>query len=113
MIIEINSLKDIPLDKTVIIQFYADWCEPCHKISVYYENYTKLPIFSSIIFMKNNIKNIDLAEYFKIDSLPTIIFIKNGEIYAKLEEFNPSLLSSYTVNLLSFSPIGKLPKIIP
>ena len=66
-------------DKTVIIDFYADWCGPCKMFS---------PIIESVAQKNENIKvvkvNVDeaqeLAIKYQVASIPTVIVIKNGEV---------------------------------
>ena len=65
--------------KTVLIDFYADWCGPCKMMS---------PIVDEIAEEIPNITvgkiNVDaetaLASEFGIISIPTFVVIKNGEI---------------------------------
>ena len=69
-------------DKTVILDFYADWCGPCKKMK---------PIVEAIAEENTNIKlgtiNVDdspeLAAKFKIMSIPTLVVMKNGVETAK------------------------------
>ena len=64
-------------EKTVLIDFYADWCGPCQILS---------PIVEQIATENNNIKvckiNVDeeqnLAIKYEIMSIPTLVVIKNG-----------------------------------
>lgn len=67
-------------DKPVIVDFYADWCNPCKIQS---------PIVDSIAEEQGDkIKvgkvNVDeapeLADKYEVMSIPTIIIFKNGEI---------------------------------
>lgn len=65
-------------NKTVLIDFYADWCGPCKVFS---------PIVESVAQENENIKvvkvNVDneqeLAIIYQIMSLPTVVVIKNGQ----------------------------------
>ena len=65
-------------DKTVLIDFYADWCEPCKIMT---------PIIEMIAEEKENIKVVkidvdtetDLASKYGAYSIPTFVVIKNGE----------------------------------
>ena len=67
-------------DKLVLIDFFATWCGPCKmlapvisEISNKYSNTVKV--------CKVNVdENQDLALKYNISSVPTIIFLKNGEI---------------------------------
>lgn len=88
MIIQIKSSADfeqevLKSDKPVIVDFYADWCGPCKMLS---------PIIDEIADEKNDqIKvckvnvdeNSELAQKYSVQSIPTIISFKNGDIYKK------------------------------
>ncbi len=66
-------------EKTVLLDFYADWCNPCRMVS---------PIVDEIaqenpqyLVGKINVDNEqDFAQLFGIMSIPTLIVMKNGEI---------------------------------
>lgn len=71
---EIKSSK-----KTVLLDFYAEWCGPCRMVS---------PIIDEIAqenphYLVGQI-NVDneqaLAQSFGVMSIPTLIVMKNGEI---------------------------------
>ena len=65
-------------DKTVLIDFYADWCAPCKMLS---------PIIEGVAEENNDIKvakiNVDelqeLAIKYEVMSIPTLVVIKNGQ----------------------------------
>lgn len=68
----INS--DIP----VLIDFYADWCEPCKILSPIVEEVSSK--YEDIKFVKINIdNNQDIANAYRIMSIPTLVYIKGGE----------------------------------
>lgn len=66
-------------EKTVLIDFYADWCGPCRMLA---------PIIHEIAEEKSDVAvcklNVDelpeLAEQFGVMSIPTLVIIKNGEV---------------------------------
>ena len=67
-------------EKTVLIDFYADWCGPCKMMS---------PVIDEIAEeMKETVKvgkinvdeNHDLAMEYGVMSIPTIVVLKNGEV---------------------------------
>lgn len=66
-------------EKLVLIDFYADWCEPCKLISPKLEEYaTEYP---DIVVLKVDIdENMDIANEYNVILMPTIIFIKNKEM---------------------------------
>ena len=66
-------------EKTVLLDFYADWCGPCRMVS---------PLVDEIAeenpqFLVGKI-NIDdepeLAQQFGINTIPTLLVMKNGEV---------------------------------
>ena len=67
-------------DKLVLIDFFATWCGPCKMlapiISEISDEYSE-----SVKVCKVNVdENQDLALKYNIESIPTLIFIKNGVV---------------------------------
>ena len=66
-------------DKTVLLDFYADWCGPCRMVA---------PILEDIASERDDVVigkiNVDeegaLAQQFGVVSIPTLVVMKNGEI---------------------------------
>lgn len=92
MIFEItkNNFENevIKSDKPVLIDFWAEWCGPCRMLS---------PVVDEIAEENENIRigkvNVDnereLAMAFEIDSIPTLILVKDGKIVGKSVGFVP------------------------
>lgn len=65
-------------DKTVLIDFYADWCGPCKVMAPIVEKIANEN--QEIMVVKVNIDNeTDIAVKYGIMSIPTFVVIKNGE----------------------------------
>jgi thioredoxin 1 len=66
-------------EKFVVIDFYADWCMPCLMMAPVIEDIAR-KFKGKIKFGKVNIEdNQELAQKFRIVSLPTFILFKDGK----------------------------------
>lgn len=69
-------------DKPVLVDFWAVWCGPCQMMApILHELETEMP---DVQIGKVNVdEQMDLAQQFKVVSIPMLILIKNGEVTAK------------------------------
>lgn len=66
----------------VIIDVYADWCGPCKKLKPIFDDLSNE--YTSIKFVKINYEDAkDLLKRFNVSSLPTILFVKDGEVVGR------------------------------
>lgn len=73
-------------DKTVLIDFYADWCGPCKMISPVIESIEAE--WDNVVVGKLNVdENIALAQAFRVVSIPTVLIYKNGENTGRIVGF--------------------------
>ena len=64
----------------VIIDFWAEWCGPCRMVAPIIEELSN-DFAGKAIVGKVNVDNADsIAERYGIRNIPTILFIKNGEV---------------------------------
>lgn len=70
-------------NEIVVLDFYANWCGPCKVVGPLFEEVsTENP---EQYFAKVNVDDEpELAQKFGIRSIPTILFIKSGEVQGKL-----------------------------
>ncbi len=62
----------------VILDFYADWCNPCKRMSPLIDMAAaNLPQFTFIKINRDYF--MDLARMFNITSIPTLIFLRDGK----------------------------------
>ena len=64
--------------KPAIIDFYADWCGPCRRLSPVLEKLAEKYKDKIVIYKVNTDKERELAAAFGITSLPTLVFIPLG-----------------------------------
>ncbi len=65
--------------KPVLLDFYADWCGPCRMVSPIVEEIAEEN--PQYLIGKINVdKEPELAQRFRVLSIPTLTVIKNGEI---------------------------------
>ncbi len=79
----------------IVLDFYANWCNPCKKLDSHLEDFKEM--YPSYQFKKIDIeKEEELVEKYKIQSLPTILIIDNNsnEVLSKIEGFNLPLIKS-------------------
>jgi thioredoxin 1 len=85
---EINNIQEykdiISGDKPVLLDFYADWCGPCQALLPTVEKLATKHESDFIIAKVNVDKNRELAQEFKVRSIPALFFIQNGEVKEKL-----------------------------
>lgn len=62
-------------DKPCIVDFYADWCGPCKKISPILKDMAILYKNDIVVYKVNVDNEKELANVFGIQSIPTLLFI--------------------------------------
>jgi thioredoxin 1 len=86
MAIEItdNNFADILAGETpVVIDFWATWCGPCRVIAPMMEEFTEQYKGKVTICKCDVDSNNTLTTKYGIRNIPTLLFIKNGEIRDK------------------------------
>jgi len=71
-------------DKVVMIDFWAEWCGPCRMVSPIVEEIANDYGANDAIIGKVNVdENPEISMRFGIRNIPTILFLKNGEVVDK------------------------------
>ena len=69
--------------KLLIVDFWATWCGPCRMISPILDELEE-EMADQITVIKVNVDDADdIAAQFRIMNIPTLLFIKNGQVVDK------------------------------
>lgn len=71
-----------------VVDFYADWCGPCGMLSPIVEKLSEQ--YENVNFFKLDIDaDMDIAQSYRIVSIPTLLFFKNGELVGQVIGYVP------------------------
>lgn len=73
----------IKSDKPVVIDFWAEWCGPCRMVGPIVEELAKDYDGKALVGKVNVDNNNEISAKYGIRNIPTILFLKNGEIMDK------------------------------
>jgi thioredoxin 1 len=68
----------------VVVDFNAAWCGPCKKLAPILEELSKEQAGKANFYEVDAGNEPGLAQQFGVMSLPTILFLKNGEVKDKI-----------------------------
>jgi thioredoxin 1 len=87
MAIEINeaNFEEVVMnsDQPVMVDFWAEWCGPCRMIGPLVDKISDAYEGKAVVGKVNVDSNQEIAQKFGVRSIPTIVFIKNGEVVDK------------------------------
>lgn len=78
--VTINNFDEVKnSEKTVLLDFYADWCGPCRMVSPLVDEIAEEN--PEYLVGKINVDNEpELAQAFGVSSIPMLAVMKNGEV---------------------------------
>ena len=72
----------IQSDKPVLIDFWASWCAPCRMLAPVIEELAEEYADRVKVGKVNVDEQPDLAEAFKVSSIPLVVLIRDGKVTA-------------------------------
>ncbi len=65
--------------KPVLVDFWAEWCGPCHEIAPVLEELAEEYAGRAVIARVNVDEEPSLADRYQIKSIPALFLVRNGE----------------------------------
>ena len=86
VIFDNSNFEDLAIksDKLAMVDFWAEWCGPCRMVSPIVEELANEYGADQAVIGKVNVdENPEISMRFGIRNIPTILFLKNGEVVDK------------------------------
>ncbi len=84
-----NFNGEIKQNGVAIVDFFATWCGPCKMLAPVFEDLSN-EMSENVSFFKVDIdESLDLAREYGINTVPTMLIFKNGEVVDKMIGFAP------------------------
>lgn len=97
---EQDFLNSLPKDKPVLVDFYATWCEPCKYLDEILVD-LEIRLGGKAEIIKLNVdEQKELAQFYGIRSVPTLMIFKEGELKWRMAGFK--LVHELELDVLHF-----------
>ena len=78
-----NLEQVLKSSSVVVVDFWATWCGPCRMLAPTVEEVSEL-MEGKVVVAKCNVDEVrEVAMKYRIMSIPTLIYFKNGEVVDK------------------------------
>ena len=81
-------------EQPVLVDFWADWCAPCHRIAPAIEELAHEFDGSATIAKLNVDEEPELARRYGIRSIPSLLFFRSGEVVDRIAGVRPKRVLS-------------------
>lgn len=71
-------------DVPVLVDFWAPWCGPCRALAPVIEELAQEYGDKVKICKINTDENVELAQQYRVSGIPSLMFLKNGEVVEQL-----------------------------
>ena len=78
-----NFNQEISNNELMLVDFWAEWCGPCKSMHPVFTRMAKK--YKQVRFARVNVDDVqDIAMKYSVQSIPTFIMFKNGEIVNRM-----------------------------
>lgn len=78
-----TNISSVLKEKEItLIDFWAEWCGPCRMLTPIIDDVASKN--TDISVGKVNVDDTNLSEEYGIRNIPTLVFVKNGEVAGRL-----------------------------
>jgi thioredoxin 1 len=88
-ITDANFNEYVETDQGVLLDFYASWCGPCQVLGPIIDELSVDFKDRAVVAKVNVDQNPNLTAFFKVKSMPTLIFIKNKQVIEQIKGMVP------------------------
>ena len=78
-------------DQPVVVDFWAEWCMPCRALAPIIDDLATTYEGKAKVGKIDTDANRELALQFQINSIPTVVVIKNGEVVHRAQGISPTV----------------------
>ncbi|MDD2373860.1 MAG: thioredoxin [Eubacteriales bacterium] len=84
--VTVDNFDEVVLksDKPVLLDFWAVWCGPCRMVAPTIDKLAEEYEGKAIIGKVNVDEESELAEKFKVMSIPSLFVLKNGQVVERM-----------------------------
>ena len=86
-----NFFDEVLEQKVTVVDFYAEWCEPCKKMLKILPNLAKKLSCNARIVKVNTDEQKELVDIYAIKKVPTFVFLVDGAEVRRIEGRAPRL----------------------
>ena len=103
----------LPSDTPVIVDFWAEWCGPCHAVAPMLDKIAEERAGELKLVKVNIDEEQGLAERYGIASIPTMVLFKDGEPAAAAIGAQPKTAIETQLGLAGLFERLRAPKLLP
>jgi len=85
---QFKSILEKSKNRLIVVDLYADWCAPCRLIAPVLDELA-VQYSGKVDFYRVNVdQNTAVANFFKVNAIPYVVYVKNGEVVDALTGAN-------------------------